>query len=99
MWSDGGGKAIAARRPVLGRDEVVRFIAGLHRTAYTTGLASEATFEIAEVNHEPALLLSVRGVLESVFVFSVEGNQITAIRVTRNPDKLAFIVRQHRAVH
>src|SRR6185436_13349400 len=29
MWSDGGGKATAARRPLLGRDEVVRFLVGL----------------------------------------------------------------------
>jgi RNA polymerase sigma-70 factor (ECF subfamily) len=99
MWSDGGGKVIAARRPVLGRDEVVKFVVGLHRTAQTTGLASRAAFEIAEVNHEPAVLLTVRGVLESVFIFSVEDDQIVAIRVMRNPDKLAFIGRQHGAVH
>src|ERR1044071_7802204 len=40
LWSDGGGKASAARRPLLGRDEVVNFLVGLHRTAQTAGLVS-----------------------------------------------------------
>src|SRR4029077_17445157 len=38
MWSDGGGKATAARRPLSGRDEVVNFLVGLHRTAQSAGL-------------------------------------------------------------
>src|SRR5215510_3898244 len=43
MWSDGGGKASAARRPVVGRDAVVNFLTGLHRTAQTAGLAGRAS--------------------------------------------------------
>ncbi len=35
MWSDGGGKATAARRPLLGREQVLNFLVGLHRTAET----------------------------------------------------------------
>src|SRR6185295_8165853 len=29
MWSDGGGKALAARRPLIGRDAVLNFLVGL----------------------------------------------------------------------
>ena len=32
MWSDGGGKASAARRPLIGRDQVLNFLIGLHRS-------------------------------------------------------------------
>ena len=91
LWSDGGGKAVAARRPLLGRDRVLNFLLGLHRTAQTTGLAAQASLDMADVNSEPGLLLRLSGHLESVFVFSIEGDAISGIRVVRNPDKLARI--------
>jgi RNA polymerase sigma-70 factor (ECF subfamily) len=94
MWSDGGGKASAARRPLLGRDAVLNFLVGLYRTGQTTGLAREASLKIEDVNSEPALVLRIANRLESVFVFSVEEARISAIRVVRNPDKLARIDRQ-----
>jgi len=98
MWSDGGGKASAARRPLLGRDEVLNFLLGLHRTAQATGLVREASLGLEDVNFEPALVLRVAGRLESIFVVSIDGDAITGIRVVRNPDKLAHIDRQ-LAVH
>ena len=94
MWSDGGGKATAARRPLAGRDEVLNFLIGLHRAAQTTGQARDASLEIADVNSEPAMVIRVGGQLESIFVFSVEEGLITGIRAVRNPDKLARIDRR-----
>jgi RNA polymerase sigma-70 factor (ECF subfamily) len=93
MWSDGGGKALAARRPLAGCDEVRNFLLGLHRTAQNTGLAREVSLEIEDVNSEPALIVRLAGRLDSIFVFSVDGETITGIRVVRNPDKLARIQR------
>jgi RNA polymerase sigma-70 factor, ECF subfamily len=97
MWSDGGGKATAARRPLLGRDEVLNFLVGLHRTAITTGLIRDAALTIEEVNSEPALILRMSGHLESIFVLSIDDDTVTGIRVMRNPDKLAHI--DQRLVH
>ena len=94
MWSDGGGKASAARRPLLGRDEVVKFLVGLHRIGVATGRMREASLDLEEVNVEPALILRVAGKLESIFVLSIDGDTISGIRVVRNPDKLAHIDRQ-----
>jgi RNA polymerase sigma-70 factor (ECF subfamily) len=94
MWSDGGGKVSAARRPLVGREEVLKFLLGLQRTAETTGLIRDASLAIEDVNSEPALVLRVRQRLESVFVLSIEDETIAAIRVVRNPDKLAHIERQ-----
>ena len=100
MWSDGGGKASAARRPILGRDEVLNFLLGLHRTALTSGLMGEMSIRIEDVNSEPALVLRLGARLESIFVFSIDdGGAISGIRVMRNPDKLARIDRQLKRFH
>ena len=94
MWSDGGGKVSAARRPLVGRDEVLNFLIGVQRTAQNAGLTEDATLAIEDVNSEPALVLRVGQRLESVFVLSIEDETISAIRVVRNPDKLAHINRR-----
>lgn len=94
MWSDGGGKASAARRPLVARVQVLNFLIGLKRTAETAGLVRDVSLRIEEVNSEPALIVRVARRLESIFVFSIDSDQISAIRVVRNPDKLAHIDRQ-----
>jgi RNA polymerase sigma-70 factor (TIGR02957 family) len=99
MWSDGGGKASAARRPLIGRDQVLNFLIGLHRAAHATGVVHDVSLEIEDVNSEPALVLRVGTRLESVFVFSVDGDAISGIRVVRNPDKLVRIDRRLATLH
>jgi len=94
MWSDGGGKASAARRPLVGRDEVLNFLVGVYRAAKTAGIIRDVSLRIEDVNSEPAVVVRVGKRLESLFVFSVEDDAITGIRVVRNPDKLARIDRQ-----
>jgi RNA polymerase sigma factor (sigma-70 family) len=93
LWSDGGGKVLAARRPLLGRDEVVKFLVGLHRTAFSR-VGPEGSAEMTEVNREPALVMRFRGELDSVYVISIEGDAISGVRIIRNPDKLAYIEHQ-----
>ena len=99
MWSDGGGKASAARRPLIGRDQVLHLLIGLHRTAQTAGLTRDVSLRIEDVNSEPALIVRVGPRLESIFVFSIDDDAISGIRVVRNPDKLAHIDRQLTTVH
>jgi RNA polymerase sigma-70 factor, ECF subfamily len=99
MWSDGGGKATAARRPLMGRDEVVKFLVGLHRIGENTGLIRGASLTIEDVNSEPALVLRLGARMESIFVLSVDNDRISGIRVVRNPDKLARIGRQLNLLH
>jgi RNA polymerase sigma-70 factor (ECF subfamily) len=98
FWSDGGGKVLAARRPVFGRAQVVHMLVGFRRTAPAVGVALESvTLDIAEVNGEPAVVLRVGGRLDGVYVMAVEDGAITAIRVVRNPDKLAYL--DHQLAH
>jgi len=99
MWSDGGGKAAAARRPILGRDDVVKFLVGLYRIGQAIRRIQEASLDIEEVNFEPALILRLGGRLESIFVLSIDGDVVSGIRVVRNPDKLAHIDRRLTALH
>ena len=99
MWADGGGKATAARRPLLGREAIVNFLVGIHRIGEASGLIRDASLVIEDVNSEPALILRVGARLESIFVLSVEDDAITGIRVVRNPDKLVRIDRSLTTVH
>jgi RNA polymerase sigma-70 factor (TIGR02957 family) len=95
FWGDGGGRVVAARRPILGRDAVVHLLLGIRRTATASGIALEKiSTEIVEVNYEPAMLVRVDGRIDSVYVCSIVDESIVGIRVIRNPDKLVYLARQ-----
>jgi RNA polymerase sigma-70 factor (ECF subfamily) len=96
MWTDGGGKVTAARRPLAGREEVLNFFLGVRRVGAAAVRARRVAMAVTEVNGEPALLIFVDDVLDSVYVCAVEGDVIAALRIIRNPDKLAYIARQLR---
>jgi RNA polymerase sigma-70 factor, ECF subfamily len=95
FWSDGGGKVLAARRPIFGRDAIVTMLVSFRRLAPATGIALESVrLEIVEVNDEPAMLIRIDGRLDSVYTMTVEDGAISALRIVRNPDKLVYIERQ-----
>lgn len=88
-WSDGGGKVHAARKPLAGRQMVLRLLLGLGklaRAAVEGGAQVGAT--VAHVNGQPALLVWLDGQLASVVVPEVDGAQVAALRIVANPDKL-----------
>jgi len=93
--ADGGGKAPAATRPVVGPDRVARLYAGLAAKA-AQAPPGAVRFSLADVNGETALLVDALGRLETVIVFTVEEDRITALRAVRNPDKLAWMERTLR---
>ncbi|GAA2812195.1 RNA polymerase sigma-70 factor [Kitasatospora aburaviensis] len=88
-WSDGGGKVTSARRPLVGRETVLRFLAGI-----TQRLGGGAEHTTAEANGAPALLTHVAGQLVAVGSFELRDGAIAEVRVVTNPDKLAFAARQ-----
>jgi RNA polymerase sigma-70 factor (ECF subfamily) len=57
-------------------------------------LLHRAKARLAEPRPQPALIIRVDERLESIFVFSIDGDTVSAIRVVRNPDKLAHIDRR-----
>jgi RNA polymerase sigma-70 factor (ECF subfamily) len=87
-WADGGGKVSVARRPVLGRARVARYLAGI--TRFGAGVQMSP----AEVNGAPAVLATSAGTLIGVLVLDARGDQVSAVRGVANPDKLAFASRQ-----
>ena len=93
--ADGGGKVAAARRPVVGRDRVARYLAG----ALSRPLPDVQLQFGVEVNGEPAVLGFTGSELAGVLFFQTDGDRIAALRVVANPDKLRFVARQlsHRA--
>ena len=95
LWGDGGGKVLAARRPIFGRVQVLKMLLGIRRTAPSAGIALESVaLEILEVNGEPALVIRVAGEVDSVYACAIADGAITAIRVVRNPEKLIYLRRQ-----
>jgi RNA polymerase sigma-70 factor (TIGR02957 family) len=85
-WSDGGGKVSAARRPIEGRDRVIRYVLGI------ADKVGEVSF--AEVNGQPALISVVDGKIQAIVVFDLVDGLITGLRTVLNPEKLAFATRQ-----
>lgn len=95
LWSDGGGKVTAARRPVFGRDHVVTVLLGIRRTAAAMGVRVEdVRLDVVDVNGEPALALRVDGSVDSIYTYSIEDGAVKALRIIRNPDKLRYIAKQ-----
>jgi RNA polymerase sigma-70 factor (ECF subfamily) len=87
-WADGGGKAPAMRRPLAGREEVLRYLLALAAYAGRIHLIPEV------VNGEPAIVTYLDGRLSGVTVPEFDGDRIVAIRTVANPDKLAYLARQ-----
>ncbi|MFE9454926.1 RNA polymerase sigma-70 factor [Streptomyces sp. NPDC006739] len=91
-WSDGGGKVTAARRPLVGRETVMRFlVGGVQR------FAGGWDFAVAEVNGAPALVVHAAKQLIAVASFELRDSVIAQVRVVMNPDKLAFAGQQFAA--
>ena len=99
MWADSGGKAPAPRRLVQGRDTIAQLLLIFvdNTLQLLGGDAASLRLETASVNGEPAFLVFIRGALDTVIICSVEGGHISALRLVRNPAKLAFLHRQFAA--
>lgn len=86
---DGGGKALAARVPVIGLEAVSRFFFGL-AAKYTHGVE----FTVEEVNGAPAVVARTDGAITSILTFAFDGRRIAELNSVVNPDKLVFVQRQ-----
>jgi RNA polymerase sigma-70 factor (ECF subfamily) len=87
MTSDGGGKAVAIRRPLHGAERIAWLW-------YAIGRRSGGRLErrIVYANGEPAIALSFKNRLHSVSTIETDGHVIHAYYSIVNPDKLKSFV-------
>ncbi len=83
MTSDGGGKAIAVQRPLVGAERISWLWFAVSRRAQLL-----AERRIVRVNGEPAIASFYNGRLHSVATVDTDGECIRAFYTIANPDKL-----------
>jgi len=91
LLTDGGGKARAALRPIIGADKVARFLAAISSRPYMDTEISGLSLEAAEINGGPGTLVTAGGQAIAVLTLTVADGRITAIQALVNPDKLSAI--------
>src|SRR6187399_2689020 len=92
LVADGGGKALAATRPVLGADRIAEFVIDVVGKLRW----SESDPQVVTINGAPGLLLRHPTFGNGTYSFDIADGRIRAIYVVRNPDKLrAFLERTH----
>ena len=88
-WTaDSGGKASAARRPVIGAEKVARAVVGLVGRGMQL---PDVRVETVICNAAPAVLIYHADRLEGVFTVEIVDGKITNFYAMRNPDKLAAV--------
>lgn len=93
-WTaDSGGKASAARRPIVGAARVAAAIIGIFRTGQRL---PDLRIESAIYNNAPSIVVYSGDKLEGVFTMEVTGGRITNFYAMRNPDKLAGVTSPRR---
>ena len=92
LVSDGGGKAAAATRPVLGADRIAKFMLGYAGKAQW----SESDFQLVTINGAPGLLIRHPLSGDGTYSFDIDEGRIRAVYVMRNPDKLRGFIEHTR---
>ena len=83
LYSDGGGKVLAALAPIRGADHIGRFFLGVLKKS-PPGLQ----FRRVQVNGRPGVMATLGTQVVNVLTFDVIDGRIATCFVIRNPDKL-----------
>ncbi|NBC17605.1 MAG: RNA polymerase sigma-70 factor [Bacteroidetes bacterium] len=86
LTTDGGGKVLAALRPIVTSDKVARFMLGILRKA-----PSDLRVERATINGRPGFIAFRGAAVDGAWAFEVGDGRIRRIYVVRNPDKLRHL--------
>lgn len=86
LTADGGGLVSAATRPVVGRANVLGFLAGL-----ASRFADRFELVPHTLNGDEGWLLMLDGAVDHAAMVVVDRGEITRIYLQRNPDKLTHI--------
>lgn len=92
VYSDGGGKRVTARRPIHGRDDVVRFLCGIARR-----WPQRQPGTVTTINGGPgAVTRDADGALSAVCL-DIRDGRVAAVYISRNPEKLGAITARFGA--
>jgi RNA polymerase sigma-70 factor (ECF subfamily) len=100
LVADGGGRALAPRRPVQGAGKVARFLlavaneermARFLRSVGGEPLVADLGVNMAPVNGEPGILVVSGDKPISALVLDVSDGVVRTIRLVANPEKLAGV--------
>jgi RNA polymerase sigma-70 factor, ECF subfamily len=89
FYTDSGGKRLAARQPIVGRDKIVRFMQGV-ATKY--GLPPAESVQPILLNGLPGFLMHGADGPDGI-ALAIHGDRIAALYMFRNPDKLRHLER------
>ena len=89
LQSDGGGKVLAFRNPILGLARIQRLYRGLVRKL---GAQPAEPFVPLRIDGLPGYISRDRGDVIQTTALEIRDGLITRIYITRNPDKLRHIV-------
>ncbi|MFI1334610.1 RNA polymerase sigma factor SigJ [Streptomyces sp. NPDC020845] len=90
LWTDGGGKARSALRPIHGREKVARTLTG-----YSSRPPQGLDIQYRSVNGDPSAVIFAGEAPYAVMVMDLtpEGDQISSVYLVTNPDKLSAVRR------
>ncbi len=83
LHADGGGKALATKKPVVGSIAVAHFIIAVTRT-----LPADVSAEEIDLNGAPGLVLKAGGRPVVAILIDTDGERIHSVFAVANPDKL-----------
>jgi RNA polymerase sigma-70 factor (ECF subfamily) len=93
LRGDGGGKALANKKPLAGRAAVAQFL-----IAVTRNLPADAQLEEVELNGVAGLVVTKAGAPAVAIVIDTDGTRIQAVFAVANPDKLQALARTRAAI-
>ncbi len=88
LYTDGGGKRVAALNPIYGADKILRFLDGVTRK---NAALSAIQLRPATVNGMAGFVLREEDGSIDTMAFEQRNGRITAIYVVRNPEKLRHV--------
>ncbi|SDK91906.1 RNA polymerase sigma-70 factor [Arthrobacter sp. ok362] len=88
LLSDGGGKVTAARKPVIGAENITRFLIGISKTP-----VPDMRVELTSLNGMPAIMIYRGAVVELAVIVESNNEHVTGLYLVRNPDKLGTATR------
>ena len=86
LHGDGGGKALAIKKPIAGAIAVAHFIIAVTRT-----LPADVSVDEIDLNGAPALVLTAGGRPVVAILIDTDGECIHSVFAVANPDKLAAL--------